>query len=324
MPSLTQLIEDVRVAHGADLVICYGTSDKQPVQLFATAIATDTIVHIRKILSTRGRKDKIVLAVMTNGGHLEAPWPIISLIREYCDELVFIVLEKAFSAGTLMALGADKIVMTPGSYLGPVDPRMGKNDENGKVIDIEIEDVIGYIDLIKDRIGTDSPEAAKSVIDNLSKQITPTELGSIYRTRALVRMISEKMLNLHKSRLDSTKIKNIVRNLTEELFSHGHMISRREARFDIGFGSVIEDPDTPTAKKIDKLTDKLKDMMEINKVFNPATILGNNQTATVQITRAVVSDGTTTYQYKNKVDIMQNPNDPNQPMVNFQDIGWSS
>ncbi len=41
-----------------------------------------------------------------------AAWSILNLIRMFCDELEIIVPMKAHSAGTMMAIGADKIVMT--------------------------------------------------------------------------------------------------------------------------------------------------------------------------------------------------------------------
>src|SRR3546814_9324606 len=49
---------------------------------------------------------------LTKGGNTAAAWRLVNLLRTFCNELEIIVPAKAMSAGTLMCLGADKIVMT--------------------------------------------------------------------------------------------------------------------------------------------------------------------------------------------------------------------
>ena len=46
----------------------------------------------------------------------------MNLIRIFCDELEILVPLKALSAGTLIAIGADRVVMTKQAALGPIDP----------------------------------------------------------------------------------------------------------------------------------------------------------------------------------------------------------
>ena len=57
----------------------------------------------------------------TRGGNTLAGWSIINLIRQFCDELEIIIPSKAHSTGTLMALGANSIIMTKQATLGPID-----------------------------------------------------------------------------------------------------------------------------------------------------------------------------------------------------------
>jgi ClpP class serine protease len=44
-------------------------------------------------------------------------WPLVTLLRQYCKRLAVLVPFRAHSAGTLISLGADEIVMLPGSEL---------------------------------------------------------------------------------------------------------------------------------------------------------------------------------------------------------------
>jgi hypothetical protein len=45
-----------------------------------------------------------------NGGETLAAWRLVNLLRIYCDELEILIPMKALSAGTLICIGADKLV----------------------------------------------------------------------------------------------------------------------------------------------------------------------------------------------------------------------
>lgn len=55
---------------------------------------------------------KITLFLYTRGGDTMAAWSLINLINQFCDEYEVIVPSKARSAGTLICLGAKKVIMT--------------------------------------------------------------------------------------------------------------------------------------------------------------------------------------------------------------------
>lgn len=102
-------------------VIAYSTSNRPGME---TQIAADAVDVILEHLDSFGKTDKISLILYTLGGNTLAAWNIINLIREFCKELEIIVPNKCRSAGTLMCLGADNIVMTKQATLGPIDPSL--------------------------------------------------------------------------------------------------------------------------------------------------------------------------------------------------------
>jgi len=69
-----------------------------------------------------GDTEQLDLVLHTFGGDVEIPWRIVSLIREFAKRFCVIVPHRASSAGTLLAMGADEIVMTRFAVLGPIDP----------------------------------------------------------------------------------------------------------------------------------------------------------------------------------------------------------
>jgi len=66
--------------------------------------------------------ERLGLFLHSHGGDAGAAYKMLQAIREYCNSLNAIIPSYAKSAATLIALGCDKIIMTPISELGPVDP----------------------------------------------------------------------------------------------------------------------------------------------------------------------------------------------------------
>jgi ClpP class serine protease len=76
--------------------------------------------HLRSI----GPQKRLALYLYSHGGAMEAPWKIVTMLREFCDELYVIVPYRAQSAATMIAIGADKIHMSKKGELGPIDPAL--------------------------------------------------------------------------------------------------------------------------------------------------------------------------------------------------------
>ena len=64
------------------------------------------------------------LMVTTTGGYGETALRMASICRAERDDVRIIVPDMAYSSGTILALAADKIVMSSTSTLGPIDPQI--------------------------------------------------------------------------------------------------------------------------------------------------------------------------------------------------------
>src|SRR5437879_1432240 len=62
----------------------------------------------------------------TPGGLVLAALQIARAVRDHKAKVTAFVPHYAMSGGTLIALGADEIVMSPHAVLGPVDPQLGE------------------------------------------------------------------------------------------------------------------------------------------------------------------------------------------------------
>lgn len=78
----------------------------------------------------------------TPGGDGETAVRLVRAAQARCKELTVIVADQAKSAGTLLTMGAHKILMGPTSDLGPVDPQFPQPD--GSLI--SAKDIIAAVD----------------------------------------------------------------------------------------------------------------------------------------------------------------------------------
>ena len=82
----------------------------------------DRVPIIDQISNLEG--DKIDIILETPGGYAEVVEDIIKYIRNRFSEVTMIVPGYAKSAGTIMVMAGDEILMEPASALGPIDAQM--------------------------------------------------------------------------------------------------------------------------------------------------------------------------------------------------------
>lgn len=264
-------------------VITYLTSDRQgPIN---ARVAMDVIPIINKQLQAIGKTDNIDLFLYSTGGDTMVPWRLVSMAREHCNKFSVIAPYKAHSAATMIALGADEIVMTELSELSPIDPSTAnifnppdpKNPQNK--IPISVEDVMAYFDLAKNKFGIKDEEELARIFSKFiesNPQIHPLALGNVNRIHNLIRILAERLLKSHQSPMKQEQIKEIVDSFTEKLYSHQYFIGRKEAKEDLGLNNIIYADDI-LSKNINGLYEEYVKIMNLGKVWNPENELGPNE-----------------------------------------------
>ncbi|WP_210241737.1 SDH family Clp fold serine proteinase [Bradyrhizobium ivorense] len=119
------LIKDIETEHPK--LLCYVAGNKAQVDRIDTLGFVDMLHNVNP-------GDPIDLLLHTPGGDVDAAEKLIGLVRSATGEegqLRVIIPDFAKSAGTLMALGANAIVMSDSSELGPIDPQVSSRDGNG-------------------------------------------------------------------------------------------------------------------------------------------------------------------------------------------------
>lgn len=254
-------------------IIVYFTGDRPNL---STRIAPDVIRPLYRHLSNMGKQKNIDMFLYTRGGDVITPLRINHLIREYAEHFRVIVPYRAYSAGTLLCLGSDEIIMGILGELGPIDPSVSNffnpidpNNPNARV-PISVEDVFAYLALARERGNQIGEHEMNTVFMALSEKIHPLALGNIHRHYILIRNLAEKLLNLRQEPMSKVQVKEIIDLLTERLYTHSYIISRREAK-DIGL-PIIQPND-----EIEELTSKLfkeyEKELKLLEPFSPEKIL---------------------------------------------------
>ncbi|MBI4621106.1 MAG: serine dehydrogenasease [Desulfobacterales bacterium] len=73
------------------------------------------------------KKNTLVIMLDTPGGVVEVVERMVEAIRHFYSEVIFIISDRAMSAGTIFTLSGDRILMDYFSCLGPIDPQIEKD-----------------------------------------------------------------------------------------------------------------------------------------------------------------------------------------------------
>ncbi len=237
-------------------VITYIGGDRQNI---STRIAPDIIPVFYKHLKNLSSPKKLDLFLFTKGGDVHTAIRLVQLVYEFTNYFSVLIPFKAYSAGTLIALGASEIIMTRMGELSPVDPHVtsmfNPQDPRNPAarLPVNVEDVYSFFKVTKD-LGIRNEAALVEVFSRLLEHVHPLALGNLYRSYSLIRSIAKRLLLTHIDSSQSERVNHVVDNLTKKLFSHSYMISRKEA---------LESIKLPIVYASDELEDALLELYEL-------------------------------------------------------------
>lgn len=248
-------------------LICYVTSIRPGC---SAQMEQDVLpLFIKQINSISDESTSIDLLVLSNGGDPIVSWRIISLLREKFNNISVLIPYTAYSAATLLALGADEIIMHPFGNLGPIDPQLTFNS-GGVPKTLSYEDITKYIEFVKDTGITDQNLLEKA-FEKLTAEIPPTLIGVAKRGSQLGLTMGEKLLATHMK--DSSKTTLISETLNTKFYHHGYPLSRTEAK-DIGL--PISDSNPSIEQIIWDIYEDFANEFLFNEIFDPIKLIQNN------------------------------------------------
>ena len=113
-------LKEISQIRGRDIFVY--AADVQKGDMPITIAYSDLVPILDQMQFLKGNALDVILE--TPGGSGEAAEDIINIFRDKYDDVSFIIPGMAKSAGTIMAMSGDEILMEPSSALGPIDAQI--------------------------------------------------------------------------------------------------------------------------------------------------------------------------------------------------------
>ncbi len=191
------------------------------------SLTIDEVQEVYRHLAQVGHQKELVVILYGRGGSGVAAYRIVRLLRRFADRVVVVVPEKALSAMTMLALGADEILTGPLSNFSPTDTSIAKHplaprDAEDRPVTVEIFQVKKYLELV----GADAYQGAddfrKTPHAALTERLHPIFLGTIQRSLSLSKRLMKDIVQTHMT--DPERIERIIESLNDDYPIHSYPI----------------------------------------------------------------------------------------------------
>jgi|CXWL01.1.fsa_nt_gi hypothetical protein len=203
-------------------LLCYVAGDAAPLD------RDDPVGFVDLLHNVQAGQD-VNLLLHTVGGDIDVAEKLITMLRTKvgAGRLRVVVPDFAKSAGTLIAIGADAIVMSDMSELGPIDPQIVLTDGNGNRIRHSVQ---SYIDAYKTHAATLKKDPNDIAAAIMLGKLDPATVKLFESVMTRARSLAETLLQqgMFKELGNWSQAASALID-TNRWQSHGQMISWQDA-----------------------------------------------------------------------------------------------
>jgi hypothetical protein len=249
-PKKTPLFEAINASryHRQGLIRRIQETTKRPLICYVAGVHAgidreDTVGFVELLHNLHGETDLDVL-LHTGGGDIDAAEKLITMLRTKVGNAVLriIVPDFAKSAGTLMVLGADSVLMSDTSELGPIDPQFVLGDNN------IAHSIQNYLDAYETHCVTLRKNPSDVPASIMLQKLDPATVVLFQGVLERARKFAERQLRLGMFKNGAGNWTQTAGELldTRRWQSHGQMISWQDATdAKIGLRVEYSPPDSP-------------------------------------------------------------------------------
>lgn len=225
---LQSKLQEVSARRSGRSVIFYASAFLQKPQAPAERIiiTPEDINGLMTVVHGLPTSDGLTLILHTPGGSADAADSIVAYLRSKFPSVEVVVPTFAMSAGTMIALSSDLVVMGRQSQLGPIDPQMAVG--GGRYVSAQA--IVDQFGRAQADIQT-NPILAHAWAPALAS-LGPALLQEATNALAYAEKTVGRWLALHMCSGDTAKSAAIAHYFNDAAvhLSHGHRIDRDEAR----------------------------------------------------------------------------------------------
>jgi hypothetical protein len=191
------------------------------------SVCHSDVVALYDVLGRIGRHETIFLFIKSDGGSGQVSLRLVNLLRQHCRQLVALAPLECASAATMVALGADRILMGPTAYLTAVDTSLNHAlsplDRDNDRVSVSLDELQRVIRLWREQQVKPEENAYKS----LFAHVHPLVIGAVDRAESLSIMLCRELLGYHIA--DPAQAERIAGTLNSKYPSHSYPILLDEA-----------------------------------------------------------------------------------------------
>ncbi|MBF5003805.1 SDH family Clp fold serine proteinase [Diaphorobacter caeni] len=191
------------------------------------SVCHSDVVALYEVLKKVGHHDTLYLFLKSDGGSGQVSTRLVNLLRQHCKNLVALVPLECASAATMIALGADRILMGPTAYLTAVDTSLNHSlsplDRDNDRVSVSLDELQRVIRLWREQQGDTIDNAYKA----LFQYVHPLVIGALDRAESLSIMLCKELLSYHIK--DAAVAERIATTLNSKYPSHSYPILMDEA-----------------------------------------------------------------------------------------------
>ena len=218
----------------------------RPALLVHGRLDDDIVRRVYEALREFGPLPWLDVVLTTSGGAATATRRVAALLDEIANHIAILVPMRARSAGTLLCLCSDELVLTSLAELGPLDSLLAGVDSQAGPAWLSSEDVRGFGEMATAWFGVAPGEQGLELLGMLAQQVFPASLTQLYRFDALTRVVAADLLRRHLPLASHDEIERVVQRLVNGYPCHDFPITRAEARA-IGLNVSDADPEATSA-----------------------------------------------------------------------------
>lgn len=175
----------------------------------AIALEQADFYVIRDLLADKKGLQRVDIYIETPGGSGETAEEIVRFLRNNFETVSFVVSGEAKSAGTIIVLSGDEILMTETGSLGPIDAQMK--------IGRSVISAYDYIEWVEEKREEAEKQGRLNPFDaTMIAQITPGELGDVlHALKFAEELVVEWLINYKFKKWTATETRKI--SVTEEM-----------------------------------------------------------------------------------------------------------
>jgi hypothetical protein len=192
------------------------------------SICGNDVIGLYGILRSMRKLDRLSFFIKSDGGYGQASLRMVNLLRQFVGQLTVLAPLECASAATMLALGADKILMGPLAHLSAVDTSLTHDlspiDRDNNRVGVSQDELQRVVRLWQKEAGKEDSNPFAS----LFQYVHPLVIGAADRSSALSTKLCVEILSYHLK--DLKKAQEISDTLNSGYPSHSYPIMLQEAQ----------------------------------------------------------------------------------------------